>query len=416
MDSEQLVKELVADWNTAMPLRRWWQKLADHGLAFPAWPTGCGGLGLSTEDAASLTRQVGKALGSAGMIGPPPGLGTLMGGPVIAQFGTPEQQQRLLPPLANGTEGWCQLFSEPGAGSDLASISTNAVRDGDEWIVTGQKVWTSGAHHSKRGMLIARTDWDQPKHRGITYFIIDMEQPGVEIRPLRQMNHKSHFFEVFFNEARISDADRVSEVNGGWAVAVATLGYERSGLSGHASGAVRIDAGHLAGNLDTPVGELVERVRTAGDPEDESAPGSFDSLRHLAQQRGRLHDPNIRDQLTQLYVHERIASMTQQRGAAARRAGHAPGPESSTAKLWWTEGLRVSRDLGLAILGPWGTLIGPDTPAGGRVHTFALSVPSASIAGGSDEVQRNIIGERSLGLPKEPLLDVDLPFREVRRS
>jgi alkylation response protein AidB-like acyl-CoA dehydrogenase len=157
-------------------------------------------------------------------------------------------------------------------------------------------------------------------------------------------------------------------------------------------------------------------VRQTGEPEDESAPGSFASLLHLAKQREQLHDPTIRHQLTTLYVHERIAAMTQQRAAAARRAGHAPGPESSTAKLWWTEGLRVSRDLGLAILGPWGTLTGADTPGAGRMQTFALSVPSASIAGGSDEVQRNIIGERSLGLPKEPLLDADLPFREVRRS
>jgi alkylation response protein AidB-like acyl-CoA dehydrogenase len=344
------------------------------------------------------------------------GVGYVDGRSGGAQYGTEDQQRRLLPPLANGTEGWCQLFSEPGAGSDLASISTNAVRDGDEWIITGQKVWTSGAHHSKRGMLIARTDWDQPKHRGITYFIIDLEQAGVEIRPLRQMNFRSHFFEVFFDEARVSDADRIGEVNGGWAVAVATLGYERSGLSAHASGAVRIDAGHLAGHLDTPVGDLVRHAQTDGEPEDEAAAGNFASLNQLAQQLHRNHEATIRDQLIKLYVHERIAAFTQQRVAALRRAGHAPGPESSTAKLWWTEGLRLSRDLGMSILGPWGSLLGADTPTAGQTQLFTLSVPSASIAGGSDEVQRNIIGERVLGLPKEPLIDADLPFREVRRS
>jgi alkylation response protein AidB-like acyl-CoA dehydrogenase len=408
--------DLVSAWDESLTLRQWWQIMADAGLAFPGWPTQCGGRGLSIEDATALTRQVGKALGAHNLIGPPTGLGTLMGGPVVAQYGTEEQQHRFLPSLANGTEGWCQLFSEPGAGSDLAGISTNAVRDGDEWIVTGQKVWTSGAHHSNRGMLIARTDWDQPKHRGLTYFIIDMEQPGVEIRPLRQMNHKSHFFEVFFNEARVSDTDRIGDVNGGWAVAVATLGYERSGLSAHGSGAVRVDAGQLAGNLDTSVASLIQRATSAGEPEDESAPGNFDSLSRLAKELGRDQDPVIRDRLVQLYAHERIAGMTQQRSAAARRSGKAPGPESSTAKLWWTEGLRLSRDLGLEILGPWGALAGSDSPGAGRVQTFSLSVPSASIAGGSDEVQRNIIGERSLGLPKEPLIDADLPFRDVRRS
>jgi alkylation response protein AidB-like acyl-CoA dehydrogenase len=408
--------ELLHRWNPSMSLRAWWQLLADEGLAFPAWPVGSGGRGLSTAEATTLTRQLGRTLGAAGVIGPPPGLGVLMGGPVVMQYGTAEQQRRWLPALANGTEGWCQLFSEPGAGSDLASLSTNAVRDGDEWIITGQKVWTSGAPYCKRGMLIARTDWDQPKHRGITYFIIDLEQPGVEIRPLQQMNYRSHFSEVFFDEARVPDADRISDVNAGWAVAVATLGYERSGLSAHGSGALRVEAGHKTGSLDRPVGDLVAELLARGTEEDEAAPGGYDRLLGLAREMRRTSEPAIRDQLARLYVHERIAGMTQQRAAAMRRAGHAPGPESSTAKLWWTEGLRLSRDLGLEILGPWATVIGDDTPSHGHTQVFALSVPSASIAGGSDEVQRNIIAERTLGLPKDLSVDIDLPFREVRRS
>jgi alkylation response protein AidB-like acyl-CoA dehydrogenase len=407
---------VLAHWDDSLTLAAWWQTLADAGLAFPDWPKGLGGLGLDRSAALAAVRQIGKALGVRGLIGPPPGLGTLMGGPVVVQYGRPEQQERLLPPLANGTEGWCQLFSEPGAGSDLAGITTTAVRDGDEWIVSGQKVWTSGATHSRRGMLIARTDWDQPKHRGITYFILDLDQPGVEVRPLRQMNHKSHFSEVFLNEARVSDADRIGDVNGGWAVAVATLGYERSGLSAHGHGAVRVDAGIPAGQLQRPVGEILEAIRRAGKPEDESAPGSFSNLAALARELGTLMDPTIRDGLVKLYVHERLAGMTQQRAAAARKAGQAPGPESSTAKLWWTEGLRHARDLGLQIMGPHATLLQDQTASDGRVQTFALSVPSASIAGGSDEVQRNIIAERVLGLPKDPMVDADLPFREVRRS
>jgi alkylation response protein AidB-like acyl-CoA dehydrogenase len=413
---EITIDEAISRWSPQLVLREWWQVLADAGLAFPGWPSGLGGRGLSSGEAADVTKALGRALGKANLIGPPPGLGTLMGGPVVAQFGTPEQQQRLLPALANGTEGWCQLFSEPGAGSDLAAVSTNAVRDGDEWVISGQKVWTSGAADSRRGMLIARTDWDQPKHRGITYFIIDLDQPGVDVRPLRQMNHRSHFSEVFLNEARVHDCDRISDVNNGWAVAVATLGYERSGLSAHGSGAIRIHPGESLGNVNRTVGELVTEHLGADEPEDESAPGGYSVLVGLAAELGKRNEPVIRDQLTRLYVHERIAAMTQQRSAAARRAGHAPGPESSTAKLWWTEGLRLARDLALQITGPWGTLLGEDTPSRGQVQTFALSVPAASIAGGSDEVQRNIIGERVLGLPKDLVVDADIAFRDVRRS
>jgi alkylation response protein AidB-like acyl-CoA dehydrogenase len=401
-------EQLTDRWGPSITLREWWQILADSGCAFPGWMKGCGGLGLTPVEATSLTRQTGAVLSAGSMIAPPPGLGTLMGGPVVMEFGTDEQRQRLLPPLANGTEGWCQLFSEPGAGSDLASLTTTAVRDGDEWIITGQKVWTSGAAHSRRGMLIARTDWDQPKHRGLTYFIVDMQQPGIEARPLRQMNHKSHFFEVFLNEARVSDADRIGEVNGGWSVAVATLGYERNGLSAHGAGGISIDAGALVGNLDVPVGELVARSLAAGEPEDESAAGSFESIKALAGELDRINEPVIRDRLAQLYVHERIAEMNHQR-QGSRMNG-------SCHKLWWTNGLRLSRDLGLELLGPWGTLFGADASHGRSVQTFALSVPSASIAGGSDEVQRNIIGERILALPREPASDMDTPFREVRRS
>jgi alkylation response protein AidB-like acyl-CoA dehydrogenase len=396
-----------AHWDPQMPLRGWWQLLADAGLAFPSWRIGCGGIGADDQVARTTSRTLGALLSNHSMIGPPPGLGTLMGGPVVMQFGNDEQQRRLLPPLANGTEGWCQLFSEPGAGSDLASVATTAVRDGDEWIVTGQKVWTSGAAHSRRGMLIARTDWDQPKHRGLTYFIIDLQQPGVELRPLKQMNGKSHFFEVFLNEVRIADSDRIGEINEGWRVAVATLGYERSGLSANAYGGVSIDAGELVGNLDAAVGTLVARSHENGAPEDETAPGSFDFLSDLAARIDR-NSPMIRSKLTALYVHERIAGMSQQRTTSPL--------VGSGQKLWWTNGLRMSRDVGLEILGPHGMLAGPASETEGRVQTFALSVPSASIAGGSDEVQRNIIGERVLGLPKEPSVDTDIAFREVRRS
>ena len=348
------------------------------------------------------------------VIGAPTGLGTLMGGPVVTEHGTDEQRRRLLLPLADGTEGWCQLFSEPGAGSDLASVSTKATRDGDEWVVTGQKVWTSGAMHSRRGMLIARTDVDQPKHRGLTYFVIDLDQPGVEIRPLHQMNGRSHFSEVFFTDARVHDRDRIGPVNGGWAVTVSTLQHERAGLSAP-QGGIKPPAGEKAGFLDRTIDELLARPDRE-DEVDETEPGSFETLLRLARGRSLASDPVLRQALAMQHTQERIAEFSQLRGAATARAGRAPGPESSIAKLYWTQGLRTASSLSMRLLEPWGTLTGAGTPEDGRIQTFVLSVPSASIAGGSDEIQRNIIGERALGLPREPVVDADMPFRDLRKS
>jgi alkylation response protein AidB-like acyl-CoA dehydrogenase len=414
-DYDSLTRAFIeATWSPTMTVRDWWAALASSGLAFPVWPVGLGGLEVN-QSAANI---IFSALGKAHVIGAPPGLGTLMGGPVVATFGTPEQQTRLLPPLATGIEGWCQLFSEPGAGSDLASVATRAERDGEEWVITGQKVWTSGAMHSRRGMLIARTDWDQAKHRGITYFIIDLEQPGVEIRPIKQMNGKAHFSEVFFDEARVSDADRISDINHGWEVASATLRFERSGLSAHGRGGIQVHPGAPAGNLDRMVGEIIGSTETTAAPEDEAAPGAFASLQHLARRKAGDDpiDDATRDRLVDIYARERIAGWSQARTRAASMMGRPPGPESSTSKLWWTEGLRRSAALGMELIGAQGMLAGPESEGGGAMQTFTLSIPSASIAGGSDEVQKNIIAERALGLPKDLSVDSDVAFKDVRRS
>lgn len=411
MGIESAVRSWVADnWSTELTLREWWRRLAASGYGFPRWPVDCFGAGFDKDQAA----VVAGVFRSGKVIGAPTGLGTLMGGPVVLEHGTDEQRRRLLPPLVDGTEGWCQLFSEPGAGSDLASVATRAVRDGDEWIVTGQKVWTSGATHSRRGMLVARTDVGLPKHRGLEFFIIDLDQPGVEIRPLHQMNGRSHFSEVFLSEARVHERDRIGPTNGGWAATVSTLQYERAGLSSP-QGGVKPPAGEKAGYLDRTIGALV--ASALGDREvDDTEPGSFATLLRLADDRRNPSDHLLRQGLAARYSHERIAEFSRQRSAASVRAGSPVGPESSIAKLYWTEGLRASSSLAMRVLGPSGMLIGPDTPHEGRVQTFALSVPSASIAGGSDEIQRNIIGERALGLPREPVTDADTPFRDLRKS
>jgi len=400
---------ITANWDEDITLREWWARMNDARLSFPRWPTEWFGRDASQSDQSAIL----KAFSDADVIGAPTGLGVLMGAPVTMTYGTPEQQRRWMPALATGVEGWCQLFSEPGAGSDLASASCRAERDGDEWVLNGQKVWTSGALHSTRGMLVARTDVDQPKHKGLTYFIVDLEQPGVEIRPIKQMNGMAHFNEVFFTDARVSDSDRVSDVNNGWAITTATLGFERSGLSEGAGGGIRVSAGTQAGLLDRPVGELVAKSKKARSHPDEYG-GVFSTLLELA--KTRTLSPSQRDRMLSLYMNEQIADFTRLRMSAAAKAGKETGAVASTMKLHWTNGLKVSRDLGVELLGAEGMLVGKDLPAEGTVQHFFLSMPSASIAGGSDEVQHNIIGERALGLPKDVSLDPNTPFRDIPRN
>jgi alkylation response protein AidB-like acyl-CoA dehydrogenase len=397
------------NWDDSLTLRQWWQMMNDARLSFPRWPSAWFGRDCSEAE----QNDIARAFADKKVLGPPTGLGVLMGAPVTMTFGTEEQKQRWLPNLANGTEGWCQLFSEPGAGSDLASVSCRAERDGDEWVINGQKVWTSGALHSTRGMLVARNDFDQPKHKGLTYFIIDLEQPGVEIRPIKQMNGLAHFNEVFFNDARVSDADRVSDINNGWAITAATLGFERSGLSEGAGGGVRVPAGKQAGNLDRAVGELLERVKASKSHPDEYG-GLLSTLQKIELPQGL--NAIQRQKMIDLSINERIAEMTRERIASTMKKGQSPGAEASTMKLHWTNGLRISRDLGMELLGADGMLTGDDLPVEGKVQHFFLSMPSASIAGGSDEVQRNIIGEKTLGLPKDAQTDPKTPFKDIPKN
>lgn len=397
------------NWNDSLTLRQWWQLMSDAKLSFPRWPAAWFGRDCSQNE----QNQIARAFADSGVIGAPSGLGVLMGAPVTMTFGTEEQKQRWLPHLANGTEGWCQLFSEPGAGSDLASVSCRAERDGDEWVINGQKVWTSGALHSTRGMLVARNDFDQPKHKGLTYFIIDLEQPGVEIRPIKQMNGAAHFNEVFFNDARVLDADRVSDINNGWAITAATLGFERSGLSEGAGGGVRVPAGKQAGFLDRTVGDLREYVKSKKSHPDEYG-GLSSTLQKIEIPEG-MSDVQ-RQSLVDLEINERIADMTRKRITSSIKKGQSPGAEASTMKLHWTNGLRISRDLGMELLGADAMLTGGDLPIEGKVQHFFLSMPSASIAGGSDEVQRNIIGEKTLGLPKDAQADPKTPFKDIPKN
>jgi len=400
------------NWDPSMPLGDWWAKLADSGWAYPTWPAGLGGRGLP----GAAAKGVHRAREEIGAFGPPSGIATFLTAPTIMQYGTEDQLKRFMPGIIRGTDIWCQLFSEPGSGSDLAGLSTRAERDGDEWIVNGQKVWNSGAQYAKYGILMARTDPDQPKHRGISYFLIDMEQPGVDVRPLREMTGDSAFNEVFLSDARVPDADRLGEPGEGWRVAMTTLSHERdpdnAGLGG---GPAAFDRPDLTAAVQTYADELGKRVdgfslALSG--------GASKLLDDLVGASGHKQDPVSRQELMKILEMRRTSRWSGERAMAAVKAGGQPGPEVSTLKLSGSEIARRTRDAGLEAMGPTGMLWGDDAPANGLFHAYSMFTPALSIAGGSDEVQRNIVGERVLGLPREPgeSEQRELPWSELRRS
>ncbi len=290
-------------------------------------------------------------------------------------------------------------------------LQAKALRDGDEWIVNGQKVWTSGAQGADLGMLLARTDADVPKHRGITYFALDMEQPGVDIRPLREMTGRALFNEVFMTDCRVADADVIGGLNNGWAVANTTLANERAGLGAGGGGAFGgAFPGAKAGYLERRAGDFTRPDRAAGVMTARGATFLID----IAKGNGAVNDPTIRQDLMRLYTMNEIARYTNLRAKAAKEAGKAPGPAANTAKLSMSRITKLSRDLGPRILGADGQLAGDSAPLGGMVTEMTLFAPAVSIYGGSDEIQKNIIGERVLGLPSEPRFDKDLPFKDLK--
>ena len=382
-------------WDAAMPLGEWWNRLADAGWSFPAWPEGFGGRGLSKGGAQAATR----ARREAGAYGAPNGIATFLAAPTVLQYGTPDQTARFMPGIVRGRDTWCQLFSEPGSGSDMAGLATRAERDGDEWVVSGQKVWNSGAQHAKYGILIARTDPDQPKHKGITYFLIDMEQAGVEVRPLREMTGDAAFNEVFMAEARVPDSNRLGDLGDGWRVAMTTLAHERDpdnpGLGENAA-FDRADLSVSVGRHAAAAAQRVDGFSLA------LSGGGASMLDEIVESFDTAADPLVRQRLAQIVENRRASRWSGQRAAATAKAGGQPGPEMSTLKLLGAATAREIRDVGLATMGASGMLWGDDTPDGGHFHAYAMFTPALSIAGGTDEVQRNIIGERVLGLPREP--------------
>ncbi len=355
---------------------QWQRTLYENGWAGLAWPKVFGGAGRTPAEAIIFGQEAALFDVTSGFIA----AAQQLVGPPIMRHGTPEQQARHLGPLLRGDELWCQLFSEPGAGSDLAALATRAVRDGDEWVVSGQKVWTSAAQHADFGILLARTDPDAPKHKGITFFIVDMRTPGIEIRPLVQATGLSHFNEVFLDEVRIPHANVVGEVNGGWAPARTTLASEAGMISG---------AGQTS---------------------------NFHAVLELARQCGRTDDPVIRQGLADVYTRERILKFFAMRMQTAMMHKRGTPPDPSVLKNFFTQSLSKRVELAVELEGAAGMLAGRDALHDGFWQKQVLAQFASRIGGGTNEVHRNMIGERALGLPPEPRLDKDLPWRDIPKS
>ena len=364
----------------------------DHGLAWVHFPVGCGGLGVRPD----LNRLVEERLRKAGAAPQDPATFFIaLAGPTIATHGSDEVKKRFLRPMFTGEEKWCQLFSEPGAGSDFAGLGTRAVRDGEEWVINGQKVWNTLAHLADWGMLVTRTDPDQPKHKGMTYFAIDMHSPGVEVRPLRQITGEAEFNEVYMTDARVPDSQRVGEIGEGWRVALTTLMNERTAIGGGGGGNAK-----RRGPID-------ETIRIWKELPPELQTGAH------------------KDQMMQLYCKSEALRLTNARGAAAAKAGN-PGPEGSIAKLMLAEFNKKVTEFSVELLGANGMIdfdftfrrpdgLSVDGSEGGVRHSFLRSRAN-SIEGGTSEIMRNILGEQVLGLPGEPRVDKDQPWIKVPRN
>ncbi len=355
--------------------RAWQRTKFEAGWAAPHWPVEYGGQGLSGIEAGVVSEEERQFDVSANFFM----VGIDMAGPTLMTHGTDEQKKRFLEPMLRGDESWCQLFSEPGSGSDLASLSTRAVRDGDEWVIDGQKVWTSSAHTADWGLCLARTNPDVAKHAGITYFLVDMHAPGVDVRPLRQIDGAIHFNEVFLDGVRVPNEHVLGDVDDGWRVARTTLTAERTAIGGGGQTGPR---------------ELID----------------------LARRFGREGDPTLRQELATLYSRQQIQRWLVYRVRTAVAKGVSPGPEAGILKLFNSHQVEHVGATVMSILGPTATLWHEDAPDGGFWNDVFLFQWSSRIGGGTENIQRNIIGEQTLGLPREPDPLKGAPWKDLPKS
>jgi alkylation response protein AidB-like acyl-CoA dehydrogenase len=395
---------IEAHWDPALELTTWRRHLHEARWACPTWPTECGGRGLPSW----ADGIVKEELAAAGAVGTPLGSGMDLAAPTILAHGSPAQKHTFLPPIVTGEDTWCQLFSEPGSGSDLAGLTTTAIRDGEVFVVNGQKVWSTSAHHAAFGMLLARTDWDAPKHKGISWMALPMRQQGVEVRPLRQMNGHASFNEVFLSDAVVPVENVVGQLGEGWPIALTTLAHERGFHSVR-----RRDSGSGGTALEEAEAEAEAYLATYSWYPQRA--GRVDLVTEHARATGRDDDPVSRQTIAGLSALHRAHEWTAARARVSRQLGRPPGPEGSIGKLGLSKVAREAARTHTQLAGPAGMLVGPSSPFHGVIAEVLESVPAQSIAGGTDEIQRNILAERILGLPKETKAPA-VSFREWKRA
>jgi alkylation response protein AidB-like acyl-CoA dehydrogenase len=390
-----LLEEVHPEKTASIPFR---QKQYEHGLAWVHFPEGHGGLGLSPKMNIVVSDEISKHSKVVHHDPPASIIGIGMGAPVVLTYGTEEMKKTLLPKIFSGEEVWCQLFSEPGAGSDVAGLATRAVRDGDDWILNGQKVWTTVAHISRWGMLLARTDPDAPKHDGLSYFVLDMQAPGVDVRPLYQITAEAEFNEVFMNDVRIPHDRMLGKEGQGWRVAITTLMNERVAIGG-------------GGSKKKGGGAIAQLLKLWNERKSGSLSASQEAL--------------LRDRVTQLWIDSELLRVTSQRARASQKSGN-PGPEGSVSKLAQAEINKRLWETAIDVLGNDALAFeagyelrqgdgGTDNAEALAKYQFLRSRAN-SIEGGTSEIMRNILGERVLGLPGEPRVDKEIPWKDVPRS
>jgi alkylation response protein AidB-like acyl-CoA dehydrogenase len=387
-------------WDPDLSVDEWWRIVADAGWTAPHFAREHGGRGLHPASGTTVRATFAEF----GALLPPGGLGLLMAAPTILSHGTGEQVARHVPPVLQGQANWCQLFSEPGSGSDLAGLTTRADRAGDRYIINGQKVWSSMARECDHGMLLARTDFSVPKHKGISWFAFKLDQPGVTIRPLREMTGDAVFNEVFFDNAEVDVADLIGGDGNGWAATQTTLYHERTGIGA---------SGSYAGfPVPGPNGGMLGR--RAGDAARDPVPRGNQMVRYgdllaLAHSRGRAADPHIRQQLARLYTESMLGQWNGKRAKTNATI-------ANLGKIAQTRIVKQCAQISASILGAHAALAAPDGVDGGRFTGALVFSPVSSIYGGTDEIQRNIIAERSLGLPRDELPGKGEPYGDFLRT
>lgn len=399
---------LEANWDPDLGLIEWRNRLIDARWGTPNWPRAWYGRDLP----AGLLPVVEEEFNRIGAVGVAKLGIRVMAAATILAHGSDLQKGKFLRRSLTGEDAWCQLFSEPGSGSDVAGATTRADFDGDRWVVNGQKLWVTSAHKADWGLLLARTNWDKPKHEGLSYFILDMRQPGVQVQPLKQMNGHASFNQVFITDAIVPKVHLVDEVDRGWAVCTTTLMHERRAADGQ----------RLAAEAVNKPGRCYEEERaeiaTTMEPYKwyPQRQGRVDLLMPRARETGRIGEPAVRQELAKALILSKAADWTARRARAAQQQGKPQGPEGSLGKLAASHVARAAARAHTLLTGADALLSGEDGPMNGLIAEILVSTPATSIAGGTDEIQRNIIAERVLGMPKEISADAGRPFRDVLRS